>query len=108
VRFVVTEIAEKDATGAPRHNRCRNGGGTGVGRHGKDLGEKMLGAGAVHALGSISPARIALLVTAPAASVWRRSLGRTARSLARVAALTRRIFTIGSSWSVVTHMARLG
>jgi hypothetical protein len=107
VRSVVTEIAEKDATRAPRDNGCRNSGGAGVGCDGKGLGEKLLSAGTVHALDHVSPARVALLVTALAASVLRRSPGRTASNVARVAALTRWIFTIGCSESFVARLTGL-
>jgi hypothetical protein len=107
VRSVVTEGAEQETIRAPRHNRCRNRGGAGVGRDGKGLGQQSRGESAVHALDPVSPARVALLVAALAASVLRRSPGRTASNVARVAALTRWIFTIGCSESFVARLTGL-
>jgi hypothetical protein len=86
---MVTEGAEQEAIRAPRHDGRRNRGGAGVGRDRKGLREKLLGTGAVHALDSVSPARVALLAAALAASVLWRAPGRTARNVARVAALAR-------------------
>jgi len=66
---VVTERAEQEAIWMPRYDRCWNGGGAAVGRDRKTFGQKLLGTGAVHALDPVSPARVALLVAALAASV---------------------------------------
>jgi hypothetical protein len=71
VRSVMTEGAEQKAIRAPRHDGRGNCGGAGVGRDRKAFGQKMRGAGAVHALDPVSPARVALIVAALAASVLR-------------------------------------
>jgi hypothetical protein len=72
---VVTEGAEQDAIRALRHDGRGNRGGAGVGRDRKALGEKLLSTGAVRALDPVSPARVALIVAALAASVLRRPPG---------------------------------
>jgi hypothetical protein len=105
---VVAESAEKEAIGASRHDGRGNGGGAGVGRDRKALGQSVLGAGAVHALDPVSPARVALLVAALPASVLRRSPRRTARHVARFAALARRTLRIGSSSSFFSGLIGLG
>jgi hypothetical protein len=86
---MVTEGAEQEAIRTPRHDGRGNGGGAGVGRDRKGLRKKLLGTGAVHALDPVSPARVALLAAALAASVLRRAPGRTPGNVARVAALAR-------------------
>src|SRR5688500_18737434 len=99
---MMAKRAEEKAIGAPRHDGHGNGGGASVGRDRKVLGQSVLGAGAVHALDPVSPARVALLVAALAACVLRRSPRRTARNVARFAALARRTLRIGSSRSLVS------
>jgi hypothetical protein len=69
----MTEGAEQKAIYLPCHDGRGNCGGAGVGRNRKAFGQKMRGAGAVHALNPVSPARVAMIVAALAASVWRKS-----------------------------------
>lgn len=107
VRSVVTEGAEQEAIRAPRHDGRGNSGGSGVGRNRKAFGEKLLGTGAVHALNSVSPARVALLVAALAPGILGRSPGCTAGYPARFAALTRWACTIGWSGVFVTRLTGL-
>ena len=75
MRSVVTEGAEQEAIRALRHDGPGNSGGPGVGRDRKAFGEKLLGTGAVDTLDPVSPARVALLAAALAASVLRRPIG---------------------------------
>jgi hypothetical protein len=72
---VVTERAEQEAIWALRHDRRWNGGGAGVGRDWKALGQTLLGTGAVDALDPVSPDRVALIVATLAASVLGKSPG---------------------------------
>jgi hypothetical protein len=71
----MTEGAEQKAIRAPRHDGRGNGGGAGVRRDRKAFRQIMRGAGAVDALDSVSPARVALIVAALTASVLRGSPG---------------------------------
>jgi len=72
---VVTERAEQEAIWVPRHDRRWNGGCAAMGCDRKAFGQKLLGTGAVHVLDPVSPARVALLVAALAASVLGKSPG---------------------------------
>ena len=104
---VMTERAEQDAIRALRHDGRGNRRRAGMGRDRKAFGEKPLGTGAIHALDPVSPARVALLVGALAASVLWMSPGRTTGRPTRFAKLTRWTSMIGRSGVFVTRLTGL-